>query len=42
MWTGQGDQLTPRDLLAYQQALDRSRVYYDLPPVPEDTEGPGT
>uniref|UniRef100_H3CG22 Family with sequence similarity 151 member B n=1 Tax=Tetraodon nigroviridis TaxID=99883 RepID=H3CG22_TETNG len=32
VWTGQRDQLSPQDLLAYQQVLDRSRIYYDLPP----------
>lgn len=32
VWTGQGDQLNLQDLLAYQQAFERSRIYYDLPP----------
>lgn len=32
VWTGQGDQLTPQDLLAYRQGFERSRIYYDLPP----------
>lgn len=32
VWTGQTDLLIPQDLLAYQQAFDRTRIYYDLPP----------